>query len=266
MDQTAKTVVVLIALILSAAAGMAVQGRLRDHHRNRDTMDFVRLVMTMLVTLVALILGLLTSSVKANYDSVAGDVRGYSVQIIDLNRLLVAYGPETAPARALLLAYTKAAVATTWTHEKPPPGTVFPPTTPDNNNIESAALGRMLSQIDRQILALHPATPTQERLAAEARTRFDSLMQRRWKLIEEAPGEFSGPFYLVMIFWLIIIFACFGLTAPRNTLACVTIFMAAVALTLTVFVILDMSGPFDGLFIVPSAPLRDAVMHLARTA
>jgi hypothetical protein len=39
---------------------------------------------------------------------------GYATEIIDLNRLLIAYGNETGTARILLRDYTAAAIATTW--------------------------------------------------------------------------------------------------------------------------------------------------------
>jgi hypothetical protein len=263
MTELGYSLLLFVLLVGVARAGIALQPLLPEHHRSRETSDFVRLVITMLVTFAALVLGLLTTEVKANFDSVGDDIRGYAIQIIDLNRLLVAYGPPAAPARGLLRDYTAAAIATTWTDENPPPNAPRPPPDPHDQFMENSTLGRTLTEVGAQLLALDPADPVHQRLAEQARSRFDNLVQRRWKLIEEASGETVGPLYMVMVLWLTVIFASFGLTAPRNKLVLIIIVMCAASLASVEFVILDLSTPFSGVFVVPSLPMRDAIAHLS---
>jgi hypothetical protein len=264
LTELTSALLLFVLLIGSAWACIRLQRLLPEHHRSRDTADFVRLVITMLVTFAALVLGLLTTSVKANFDAVADDVRGYASQIIDLNRLLIAYGPETTPARILLRDYTTAAVATTWKNEAPPPNATRPAASPTDKTMENSTLGRMLTDVGTLLLALNPPDSPHQQIAAEARTRFDSLLQSRWKLIEEAPTAQSSPLYPVMVLWLMVIFASFGLTAPRNMLVFIVIVMCAASLASVEFVILELSTPFDGIFVVSSTPLRDAIAHLSR--
>jgi hypothetical protein len=262
MTEIAYALLLFVLLIGSAWTCLKLQRLLPEHHRSRETGDFVRLVVTMLVTFAALVLGLLTTSVKDHFDGVADDIRGYATEIIDLNRLLVAYGPETIPARALLRTYTAAAVATTWPAEPPPPNAVIPARAPTDKFMQNSTMGRMLTEVGAELYALDPADPVHQRLAAQARARFDTLVQRRWKLIEEASGETAGPLYSVMVVWLMVIFASFGLTAPRNMLVMIITVMCAASLASAEFVILDLSTPFSGIFVVPSLPLRDAITHL----
>ena len=55
----------LFAVLLgSTALGLFVRPFLSEAHRSRETTDFVRLVVIMLVTFLAVVLGLLTSSAK----------------------------------------------------------------------------------------------------------------------------------------------------------------------------------------------------------
>jgi hypothetical protein len=262
MIEITYSLLLFIVLIGAAWICMKLQRLLPEHHRSRETSDFVRLVITMLVTFAALVLGLLTTSVRANFDNVAEDIRGYATQIIDLNRLLVAYGPETIPARRLLREYTAAAVATTWTSETPPANATSPAPGPTDEFMENSTLGRMLSEVGAQLLALTPADQSHQLLAAQARARFDTLVQRRWKLIEEASGVTAGPLYLVMVLWLTVIFASFGLTAPRNMLVLIIMTMCAASLASVEFVILDLGTPFSGMFVVPSHPMRDAIAYM----
>jgi hypothetical protein len=262
MTEIAYSLLLFVLLLGSAWTCMKLQRLLPEHHRSRETGDYVRLVGTMLVTFAALVLGLLTTTVKGHFDEVADDVRGYATEIIDLNRLLVAYGPGTTPARILLRAYTAAAVATTWTAEPPPPRASTPPSAPTDRFMQNSTLGRMLNEVGAELYQLDPADPMHQRLAAQARARFDALVQRRWKLIEESSGETITPLYPVMVAWLMVIFASFGLTAPRNMLVLIITVMCAASLASAEFVILDFSTPFSGIFVVPSLPLRDAITHL----
>ncbi|HTW28386.1 MAG TPA: hypothetical protein VME92_14755 [Acetobacteraceae bacterium] len=262
MIELSVSLVLLVVLLASAWACLSVQHLLPEPHRSRETVEFVRLVNAMMVTFTALVLGLLITSVKADFDGVGADVRGFSIQIIELNRLLHDYGPDTAPERALLREYTAAAIATTWTEEKAPPGAQRPAPSPTDTGEENSALGRMLEQIGRMLRGLQPSDPAQRLLAAQARTRFESLMERRWRLIEDSSSQISVPFYLVMVFWLVVIFASFGLSAPRNMLVYVTILLCAISIASAVFVTLEMSTPFGGFVTVSSAPMRDALAHV----
>ncbi|HET6184388.1 MAG TPA: hypothetical protein VFA03_12435 [Acetobacteraceae bacterium] len=255
--------VLLFLLLVGAAWGcILIQPLLRPHHRSPDTADFVRLVVTMMVTFAAVALGLLITTAKANFDSVSDDMRGYAVQIIELNRLMRVYGPETDEARQLLKTYTAAAIATTWPNETPPPGAIAPPPSPGDALIENTTLGRMLSQIGTLLAGLRPETPLQTQIAAAARAHFDVLLQRRWKLIEEAPGRVSAPFYGIMALWMVMVFASFGLVAPRNALVAALIVLCGLSIASAEFIVLEMNTPFSGLIQIPSAPLRAALQHL----
>jgi hypothetical protein len=86
----------------------------------------------------------------------------------------------------------------------------------------------------------------------------------RWKIIEEAHSSISLPFFKTLTFWLGVIFLSFGLVAPRNTLALVTISLGAVSIASAVYVIVDLDSPFSGPIVVSSLPMRDALAHLRR--
>jgi prepilin signal peptidase PulO-like enzyme (type II secretory pathway) len=84
-------------------------------------------------------------------------------------------------------------------------------------------------------------------------------MRTRWKLIEEAHSSISDPFFVVLAFWLAIVFASFGLSAPCNLLSYLTILLGTLSITSVIFVILDLDTPFTGVFMVSSQPLGDAL-------
>ncbi|HJU16504.1 MAG TPA: hypothetical protein VJ770_08530 [Stellaceae bacterium] len=264
MDAAANAFVVLILLLGSAAAGILVHPLLSERHRSLEMTDFLRLVATMLITFVALVLGLLTTSAKASYDKVGNDLKGFSIAIIQLDRLLREWDGATEPARALLRDYTASAIATTWRDEPRPAGNYHfaLPVSSVSPLSESPALGDMLNRIELDIRRLDGQDPIHHRLAADCLAQMQHLMQIRWRLIEESGSSITTPFYMILVFWLIIMFASFGLTAPRNFLSYTAIALGALAIASVVFVILELDTPFSGVIAVSSQSMRDALAHL----
>jgi hypothetical protein len=84
----------------------------------------------------------------------------------------------------------------------------------------------------------------------------------RWLLFEQSGRSFSTRLLVVLIFWFVVIFTSFGLSAPRNATAFVVLFLCAVSISGALFLILELGGPFNGLIQVSSAPLRNTLAHL----
>ena len=75
----------------------------------------------------------------------------------------------------------------------------------------------------------------------------------------------GNPYFLkTLTFWLCVIFLSFGLIAPRNALALVTISLGAVSIASAIYVIVDLDTPLTGPIMISSAPMRDALAHLGR--
>src|SRR6516162_5300645 len=99
------SLLLFILLCASAGIGFFANSRLPERHRSKESMEVVQLANTLLVTFIAIVLGLLTTSVKAGYD-LAYNARGdYAAQITQLDRCLRDYGPDTAPIREQLKSY-----------------------------------------------------------------------------------------------------------------------------------------------------------------
>ena len=83
-------------------------------------------MITLLVTFTAIVLGLLTTSVKAGFDAAYSARGDDAAQLAQLDRCLREYGPETAPIRQQLRGYVAAVIASTWPDEPRPVGLKFP--------------------------------------------------------------------------------------------------------------------------------------------
>ncbi len=256
----------LALLLVSTAAGAAVQSLLPERHRSRDTTEAVRTAIVMVVTFAAVVLGLLTSSASDAFNQVEGGLRGYAAVLIHLDRSLREYGSETDALRQALRSYTAAAIATTWKQEPAPPGDYYPRHlgTEHPHSVESAELGQMLVNVELALRHLDSTDPFHKGLARESLDMADKLIDLRRQLIQSAQGELSSPFLVVLLLWLVVVFLCLGLSSPRNALTYVVLGLCAVMLTSAVFLLLELETPFTGFITVSSAPLRDALQHMSQ--
>ena len=84
----------------------------------------------------------------------------------------------------------------------------------------------------------------------------DELTQTRLLLNEQSESSIQMPFLFVVVLWLAIIYASFGLFAPRNATVHTIIVLSALSLSTAVFLILELDSPFDGVIRISDAPYR----------
>lgn len=256
-----------VCLLLSFWMGHSVYSRLAESRRSAEIVGVVRQVVGILITFTALILSLLTNSVKSSFDYMDATTRAYASQLISLDKLLRAYGPEANPMRDTLTSYVAATVASTWPGERVDNVVELPPSNKDNqaeSGLEDKAQGEMLYSVEMRIRALEPNDRIRQLIAQDARVSIRKLLEMRWTLIESEHSSLPRPFLLLLIVWLMIIFASFGTSIKDGLLINLTVCLVAASLSSVIYLILDLDSVFNGLIAVSSAPFRDALAHLQR--
>ncbi len=66
----------------------------------------------------------------------------------------------------------------------------------------------------------------------------------------------------MLVFWLTLLFASFGLFVRPNVTVVVSLFASALAVCGAIFLILEMYQPYSGFILVSDAPLRAALAQL----
>ena len=266
MSEVGSALLVFALLLLATGLGVWVRPLLPEEHKAHETVQLIQLVIGMLVTFAALVLGLMTASAKASFDTASNDLRSYAADLIEFDSTMRELGNDADEARRLLRRYTAAAIASTWPAEPAPSGD-YPRDigVQDNSQkLENVRLGEMLTTVGRQLRELRARDTLQQRALDDALTQYRRVVDARWKLIEAAHSSISQPFFTMLTFWLCLIFLSFGLIAPRNTLALVTISLGAVSIASATYVIVDLDTPFSGPIVISSSPMRDTLTHLRR--
>jgi hypothetical protein len=234
-----------------ALAGTFVRSSLPPAHLSKESQDVVRLGIGLVATMTALLLGLVTASARSTFDSTDAAVRNGAADILALDRILARYGPETKPIRDTLRTAVAARVEAIW-----------PSSGVGGGLNDDGAISSPAENIEQQILALTPQTPSQRWLQDQGLKLAEGVLRTRWLVLGRSDGSVPFPFIVVVIFWLTVTFASFGLYAPRNLTVLIVLGVSAISVAAAVFLILELDGPFDGLIKISSGPLRFALARL----
>jgi hypothetical protein len=238
---------VIFALTLGGIVlGALLRTALPQHHLSKESQDVVRLGAGLVATIAALVLGLLIAAAKGSFDTKSGQVRQVTADIILIDALLEQYGPEALPLRIEMRKVIGPLADRLW-HEKT--ATAAAPFA-INANAESVYIA---------IQALSPKNDLQRSLQARAAQISTDLAQTRLLLFVESDNAIPAPFIAILTFWLIIIFTSFSLFAALNVTMFSFLALFALSASCAIFLILELSQPFTGLLMIPSAPLRNAL-------
>jgi hypothetical protein len=250
---------IFVLLCGSTALGMSVRPLLPRIGRGRETEELMQLAVGVLATFAALVLSLLTATVKQQYSTAAHDRDAYALELTQLHRCLHEYGPETQTAQHNLASYVAAVIASTWPDEPAPTGVTYPSTVGMPRTGASPELAGLMTRIGFEITSLTPVSPAQNRLLNLCLGDYRDVIHGRLSVVEDAQSELFRPFFRILEFWLMVMFGCFGLLTPRHPLPMMTIALCALSLSSVVFVILDLSQPYGGYFSIPSTAMRTAL-------
>jgi hypothetical protein len=231
--------------------GLFSRNVLPEEHLSTDTKDVVKLGIALIATMAALVLGLLIASAKSTYDTRRNQLLQVSADIILLDRILANYGAETKDARAMLQRSVATAIAQFWPADGDRPATI---------DRRASSVEAVVDDIQK----LTPQSEAQRSMQSQASTMALDLARTRVLLFERLDSSIPVPFLVVLVFWLTIIFASFGLFAPRNATVIAAFFVCALSVSGAIFLILELDQSFRGLLQVSSAPLRTALAQLGQ--
>jgi hypothetical protein len=244
--------IVLACVFGGALLGMVLRGVLPAHHLSDESKDVVRLGTGLVATMAALVLGLLVASATGSYDTQRNGLDEIAANVTLLDTVLAQYGPQAGEARATLRRLVAGGITRLW-----PADASWEPTLAA---AETTVGGKLLRA---EVLALAPANDMQRALQAQALRIGGELARTRLLLVAQHEStDISGAFLVILTFWLVVLFASFGLFAPRNATVIATLLISALSVSGAIFLILELDQPFDGLIQISSAPLRDAFAHL----
>jgi len=244
---------VFICTFGGVLVGMRLRTMLPHGHLDPESKDTIKVGIALIATMTALVLGLVTASAKASFDSVDAAVKHAAADILSLDRVLARYGPQTAEIRAGLKQAMARRIDMMW-----------PSSSSHQVDLDSSSAIRGGEELMARIRALVPQNDEQQWLRGRALESGESLLTARWMVVATLGTSIPVAFLSIMLFWLTITFASFGLFAPRNATVIAVMFMCALSVAAALFLVLEMESPFGGLIRVSPDPMKYALAHLDR--
>lgn len=231
--------------------GIYLHARLPDRHQNAESKDVVKLVMGLIATMTALVLGLLIAASHTFYNTQQGEMQQLGVDVVLLDQMLVRYGPEAQPARLVL--------------RKDLAGVVLAISPVEGVGSGSMPLGR--TSLGKQdifglVQSLTPSNASQGFDQSQAVTLLTKIAVTRLLIHEQSSSVLPIPLVVVLVAWLTILFVGFGMFANLNATVLMALFVGALSVAGAVFLIAEMGHPYTGIMRISYAPLQNALAQI----
>jgi hypothetical protein len=247
MNAALTALLILACVLFAALLGSLARRLLPAAHLNNDTKDVVRISAGLVATMAAILLGMLIAEAKGAFDNDRNELTRVAAQFMFLDSILKHYGTDAEGARNQVRITVQRAVGNLWPdHARP---------TDQANMPGTAALYRAIEE-------LKPDGDLQRSLKSQAAAVAAQIEQTRWLLLEQSDSPVSPVILGVLTCWLGVVFFSFGLFAPTHGTATGALVIAALSVSVAVFLILELSQPFSGFIQIPNEPMLNALRQM----
>jgi hypothetical protein len=245
-DEILVSVITFFLLVGASLGCLFGHVRLSPKQLQEDTNSTVRIVANIFVVIASLVLGLMLNSAKNTFQNVDDHLHAYATDLILLDKTVRALGPAGDSIHQGLVAYLDRALSAG-------PGVV-----PDRQ----AEI--LLEEVGNRLRMVRATDDQQTALWTEARQLYREVLDQRWIIAGQSGGTIPVPLIVVVIAWLVLIFASFGYRSPRNAVIITTFIVAALLIAASLGLILDMDNPSSGLIQVSDEPLQRVLAQIGQ--
>ena len=225
------SVVFFVAALVSALVGLAIRVYLAERVRLEHARDMIGGVTGLVVTLVALVLGLLIWTAFGVFSTQKAELQGIAANALEFNQETREYGPEAAHARALMWADLDYAHRQLW----------------GDDQTKAAAIAASIRNMDSLSVVLdhmEPTTDAQKSLLADAKHNYKAIWQSRILMSLQGVDAVSWPVLYVVSAWTCIAFFLTGLNSKSSRATIAVAALGSFCVASAMFLILELSQPY----------------------
>jgi hypothetical protein len=231
-----RALLVMGVIFAGCLAGVLLQHFLPTQHI-ADAKSAITTIQGLVGLLLALVLGLLVWTSYGVYSQQRSEAQTLGSQILQLDLALERYGPEADRGRELLRQELEATRERFWGGNGAGPARV--------TYSESRA---ELRDFDGFFAALKPATDEQRHQRDTARDLSASIVQTNYLMSRQLWNPIPKALLICVVCWATLLFTCVGLSSGINALAIIYEALGAAAVASAIYLILEFSQPYLGLF------------------
>jgi hypothetical protein len=226
------SLVFFVAAFASTLIGLAFRAYLADRLLLDHARDMVGGVTGFVMTLVALVFGLLIWTAFGVFSTQKTELQVMAANALEFNQETREYGPEAAHARALMRADLGFAHKQLW----------------GDDQAKAAAMAGSVRNMDNLSVALdrlEPATEAQKSLLADAKRNYAAIWQNRILMALQGVDAVSWPTLYFVSIWTCIAFFLTGLNSKSGHATIAVAALGSFCVASAMFLILELSQPYS---------------------
>ena len=224
---------------VAALVGLALREYLADRLRLEHARDMVGGVTGLVMTLVALVFGLLIWTAFGVFSTQKTELQVMAANALEFNQETREYGPEAAHARSLMRADLDFAHKQLW----------------GDDQAKAAAMAASIRNMDSLSFTLNhlePATEAQKSLLADAKRNYTAIWQNRILMSLQGVDAVSWPTLYFVSIWTCIAFFLTGLNSKSGHTTIAVAALGSFCVASAMFLILELSQPYSSAIRVSS--------------
>ena len=252
-----RAAIVAVATFVSVLAGFGAHSVLPAAYV-AESKGMVGLVVGLVASLLSLVLSLLIWTSHGLFNTQQSQLQTIVGSIIRLDLVLEAYGPDAENGRALLREHVKRIRARLWSNLD------------ERRFIYQAVYHTDVPEdVHRMIaffISLRPANDEQRQYLASARDILGTIVETQVTMIRSLVNRVPFLLLAVVLGWSCVLFFGYGLLSDVDALTIVLAALGAICVASAVFLILELSDPYSGLFRMPHEGFDGIVRVLTKGA
>jgi hypothetical protein len=253
MSARETALIIFICVFAGGLGGLALRARAPDRYFDADSRDAMKLVVALVSTVTGMVLSLLVNSSNSLLNTQQGEVQQLSAHFVELDHRLALYGSEASEVRAMVREVVEAEIQRLWSTDGAEAASLAAsPATREGNDVYA------------RIVALKPQSDAQRFAQSRALQSVTDMAHIRLLMSAQASEAIPWPFLSILVFWLIALFAGFGLLARRSAMMVTSLFVGALVVAGALFLVVEMRHGYTGLIQISSEPLKSALTQIGR--
>ena len=244
-----------VAVFAGGMIGLILQRILHETFTTGGPRDMIGAVVGLLTLLSALTMGLLIWTAYGVYAGQNIAIQTLAAKFLQLDLALATYGPEAKDLRLQLRDGLGKTIDAFWGVDESDANFAA-------NNFTEAI--RNMRTRDAALDALHPSTEAQARALAVAKATSEAIGQSRLQMSFALAAPVSYPLVLTVVAWAVLLFCGFGMMSSGHVMSLIAVFIGACAAASAVYMILDLSSPYSGVFRASPAPLQQVLAVIGK--
>jgi len=249
------TVLISIAVgVLTFGLGMLglyIQRLLPERHMSTGSKEMIGAILGLVSLLLALVLGTLVGSAYGFFATQKANIETLCARSLELDLSFRQYGAETQPLREALRASMTGAYDAIWGDAAT-----------YRQQFDVAAYMPRFEKWNETLSSLSPHTPAQTQSLSSMIASSSAFQQTRLLTSLQLASPFSWPLLVIVVSWAMLLFCGFGLLSGLNGTSAAALGFGSFAVASAIFLILELSHPYTGLFRIPAASMQQTLAAL----